>query len=100
MELGKVSIITPCYNGEKYVAKTIESVLAQTYSNWEMIIIDDERLIRNGCSVAQKKLRTHFSVGERIRLCSADGCFFGLGEVIPSEEDPSGAIKCIKLFSL
>ncbi len=59
-----------------------------------------ERLIRNGCSVAQKKLRTHFSVGERIRLCSADGCFFGLGEVIPSEEDPSGAIKCIKLFSL
>lgn len=41
MELGKVSIITPCYNGEKYVAKTIESVLAQTYSNWEMIIIDD-----------------------------------------------------------
>ena len=41
METGLVSIITPCYNGEKYVAKTIESVLAQTYTNWEMIVIDD-----------------------------------------------------------
>jgi len=36
-----VSIITPCYNSEKYISKTIESVLAQTYMNWEMIIVDD-----------------------------------------------------------
>jgi len=36
-----VSIITPCYNGEKYVAQTIESVLNQTYENFEMIIVDD-----------------------------------------------------------
>lgn len=36
-----VSIITPCYNGEKYIAQTIRSVLAQTYGNWEMLIVDD-----------------------------------------------------------
>lgn len=36
-----VSIITPCYNGAKYIAETIDSVLNQTYSNWEMIIIND-----------------------------------------------------------
>lgn len=36
-----VSIITPCYNGEKYIAETIESVLAQSYTHWEMIIVDD-----------------------------------------------------------
>lgn len=36
-----VSIITPMYNGEKFVIKTIESVLKQNYKNWEMIIVDD-----------------------------------------------------------
>ncbi len=37
----KVSIITPCYNSEKYVGRTIESVRAQTLSDWEHIIVDD-----------------------------------------------------------
>lgn len=36
-----VTIISPTYNHEKFIAECIESVMAQTYSNWEMIIIDD-----------------------------------------------------------
>ncbi|MCC6635887.1 MAG: glycosyltransferase family 2 protein [Chitinophagaceae bacterium] len=36
-----VSIIIPCYNAAPYVAETIESIIAQTYTNWECIIIDD-----------------------------------------------------------
>lgn len=36
-----VSIITTSYNYEKYIKQTIESVLNQTYENWEYIIIDD-----------------------------------------------------------
>lgn len=38
---GFVSVITPMYNADKYIGETIESVIAQTYMNWEMIIVDD-----------------------------------------------------------
>lgn len=37
-----VSIITPCYNSAAFITPTIQSVLDQTYGNWEMIIIDDK----------------------------------------------------------
>jgi teichuronic acid biosynthesis glycosyltransferase TuaG len=36
-----VSIITPSYNSSKFISQTIESVLSQTYQEWEMIIVDD-----------------------------------------------------------
>lgn len=36
-----VSIIMPVYNCQKYLSEAIESVLGQTYSNWELVIIDD-----------------------------------------------------------
>ena len=41
MMKGLVSIITPTYNCGRFIGETIDSVLAQTYSNWEMIIVDD-----------------------------------------------------------
>lgn len=40
-DYGLVSIITPCYNGAKFIGDAIESVLSQTYTNWEMLITDD-----------------------------------------------------------
>ena len=38
---GLVSIITPVYQSERFIERTILSVLAQSYQNWEMILIDD-----------------------------------------------------------
>ncbi len=37
----KISIVLPTYNGEKYIKKSIESVIYQTYQNWELIIVND-----------------------------------------------------------
>ena len=36
-----VSVITPVYNGAKFLKNAVQSVLAQSYDNWELIIIDD-----------------------------------------------------------
>lgn len=41
MEKEKISIITPVYNYEKLIEKTIECVLNQTYKNWEWLLVDD-----------------------------------------------------------
>lgn len=36
-----ISIVLPIYNGEKYMRMSIDSILSQTYNNWELLIIDD-----------------------------------------------------------
>ena len=36
-----VSIIMPSYNTASYISETIESVLLQSYTNWELLIVDD-----------------------------------------------------------
>lgn len=38
---GKVSVIVPCYKQADYLPETLDSVLAQTYSNWECVIVND-----------------------------------------------------------
>ncbi|HQV77029.1 MAG TPA: glycosyltransferase family 2 protein [Chitinophagales bacterium] len=38
----RLSILIPVYNAEKFISKTIDSVLAQTYTDWELIIVEDK----------------------------------------------------------
>lgn len=58
-----VSIITSCFNSERFISETIESVLYQTYKNWEMIIVDD-------CSTDNsiKKIFYYMANDNRIKL--------------------------------
>lgn len=37
----KISVIVPVYNGEKWIGQCINGVLSQTYTDWELIIVDD-----------------------------------------------------------
>lgn len=63
MTEGLVSIITTLYESGDYIAKTIESVLAQTYPDWEMVITDDGSK-DNGPSIVEE----YASKDSRIRL--------------------------------
>ena len=36
-----VSVVVPVYNYEQYVGECIESVLTQTYSNWELVVVNN-----------------------------------------------------------
>ena len=40
-EKTKIDIILPNYNSSKFIIKTINSILKQTYKNWRLIIVDD-----------------------------------------------------------
>lgn len=44
----KISIITPVYNVERYLPQCIDSVLAQTFKEWELILVDDGSTDRSG----------------------------------------------------
>lgn len=68
MEQPLVSIIMPSYNAENYIAESIESVLHQTYSNWELIITDDRSSDRTSEIVqayCQKDSRIDFVIAKR-----------------------------------
>ena len=63
-----VSIITLTYNHENYIAECIESVLCQTYENWEMIILDDASTDRTPFIIeeyAKKDKRIEFIRNEK-----------------------------------
>ena len=62
-ERGLVSVIMPAWNAEKHIKESIESVLSQTYTNWELLIVDD-------CSTdgTADLVRSYQEADHRIRL--------------------------------
>ena len=43
MNSPKISVIVPVYNVEKYLRRCIDSILAQTFTGFELLLIDDRR---------------------------------------------------------
>lgn len=62
-----VSVITPVYNGARYLAECVESVLAQTYSNWDYTIVNNCSTDRT-LEIAQRYAR----LDQRIRVHTND----------------------------
>ena len=63
----KVSIVLPTYNGEKYIRESIDSVMNQTFTDWELIIVND---------------------------CSSDGTVEIINEYVKMDNIVSGIIRC------
>lgn len=44
----KISIISPVYNAERYIVKCLDSILVQTFQDWELILVDDGSSDKSG----------------------------------------------------
>ncbi len=62
-----VSIITPVYNAERFIKDTIRTVQAQTYDNWELLLVND-------CSAdnSEKIIKQHAKNDKRIKLINLE----------------------------
>lgn len=62
MNVGKISIIMPVFNQEKYIEEAINSVLEQTYKNYELIIVND------GSTDGTQKIINKYSNHKKIKI--------------------------------
>lgn len=71
-----VSVLTPVYNGEKYLTECIESILAQTYQNWEYCIVNNcstDRTLEIAQAYAEKDKRIRIHNNTDFVGCDANG---------------------------
>lgn len=84
----KISIITPVYNCEKYLRHTIESVINQTYPNWELIIIDDastDNSLQEAMRYAKqdKRIQVHqYIYNQGVSICRNTGIKNATGDYV------------------
>ncbi len=103
-----VSVIIPVYNAEKYLSQTIDSVLSQTYTDWELILVDDGSTDSSGnicdeaCAKDSRIKVYHISNGglscaRNLGLDNAAGDFIFFLDA--DDLLPSRAIETLLLFS-
>lgn len=67
-----ISIIVPVYKAENYITQTIDTVVNQTYSDWELILVDDKSPDRSAEVIADKLKQLPAEVSKKIRLIRKD----------------------------
>ena len=84
-----ISIVLPVYNGEKYLRESIDSVLAQTYKNWELLIVDDCST-DSSAAIAKEYAREKSDerISEKIREIEESGT-----EIITPDEETREQMK-------
>ena len=60
-----VSIIVPVYNAKKFIIDTLNSVINQTYTNWELILVDDMST-DNSVEIIEQFIEKHKNINKRI----------------------------------
>ncbi|MGI6244120.1 MAG: glycosyltransferase family 2 protein [Prevotella sp.] len=81
----KISVVVPVYNGEKYIRECIDSILAQTFQNFELILIDDESPDNCGAicdeyAVKDERVRVVHQKNQGINHTRRNGVRKALGE--------------------
>jgi glycosyltransferase involved in cell wall biosynthesis len=79
-----VSVIIPVYNGDRYISQAIESVLEQTYTNYEVIIIDDGSTdnTRNCLELHWHKIRYFYQDNQGVAAARNRGISESKGKLI------------------
>ena len=82
-----VSVIIPCYNYADYIAETLESILSQTYSHWEVIVVDDGSVDSTSQIVAgyverDSRIQYHYQQNQGLSAARNKGISLARGEYI------------------
>lgn len=84
----KVSIVLPVYNGEKYIKEALDGIRAQTYSNWELILVNDcstdatKKIVDQYAAMDKRITVIHNKTNQKlprslnIGFSAADGAYF------------------------
>ena len=67
-----ISVIIPMYNAEKYIGECLDSIFAQTFQDFEVIVVDDCST-DNSCAIVENYIQTHKRGGvEKLKLIRSD----------------------------
>lgn len=85
MTIPRISIIMPVFNAEKYLKRAIDSVLAQTFTNWELLLIDDGSTdsspqICNEYAYNDSRIKTFHKKNEGVAMTRQVGIENAIGE--------------------